>query len=217
MTMPMMPGLTGGAANDDESKEMIGDGSEDSGLAAILEELDEETIASLASDAEQAYLDGSLDEYMNAGPAESEETAEDEAAESKETQSGEEAAGSEQHDPVTTATEVAAVVEEIAAIENQLNQLLEAAADSEGDESPIEDSLTIVTEALAEAEVAKEEADKAADDQDVEKAAEALATVQGSLEKAKTALDEAKNSAKTQIEENTEEPSSLQLWAEANA
>jgi hypothetical protein len=223
MTMPMMPGLTGA---EEETEDMGGGGGEDGGIASLLEQVDDETMVSLIAEADEAYLNGELDEYMAAPPAESDPEAveteegggEDSAGEAGETEEGAEAPTTV--DPMVAEDNAAAIVEEIAAQESEVGDLLAMAEDSdEGDPKPIKEALDVVVEAMAEAEEAKEKVVKAAKDEDLEALSEAIGEAEGAAAKAKEAVASAKEAAKTQVTEAhaEEEVSPLAAWAEANS
>lgn len=223
MTMPMMPGLTGAEGEEKTNDDMGGGGGDGENLESILEELDGDTVAQLAAEADEAYVNGELDEYMNALP--SEENSDPAAASEPPPAEGDDAvsadpAAAPTPDPMVAADTAAAIVEEIAGYENELGELLAAADDSEeGDAKPIQDALDVVVEALDEAESAKEDAEKAADAEDPDAVSEALAAAEGAVTKAKEAVAKAKEAAMGQVAEKQaeNEPSALEAWAEKNS
>lgn len=223
MTMPMMPGLTGAEGEDENKDQMGGDGGGGDTLESLLEELDDQTMATLVAEADEAYMNGQLDEYMNAPPGEEPDGGEEgETPEGGDTVEAEEGETAPQPlaDPMVAVDTAAAIVEEIAAEESQLADLLAAAEDSdEGDPKPIKESLEVVSEAMGEAEDAKEKIEKAAKDEDAEGVAEAVAEAEGAATKAKEAVAKAKQTAKGQVDaaKAEVEVSPLEAWAEKNS
>lgn len=219
-----MPGLTGAQAENagTDAEPMGGEGGEGLDLATLLEEIDEDMMAELAGEAEEAYLAGTLDEYMDAeGSAPTEDSPPvDEAADGEEVEGdeGEMAGGA-------TATDAAAMVSEIAQMQNEAADIAAAAADSdEGDDAPINAALAVIDEALSEAEEASSDAEKAEGGEDMAGAAAAAATVEGAHAKATAALEQAKIAANGQVnadkaakDADAPEASPLSMWAERNA
>lgn len=226
MSMPMLPGLNETPA---DTATPTGNGGEEAadGIAAVLESIDEETWATLVSEADEAYLDGALDEYMDApaadGDAGQEEDEEEEAPPSS--SSPDAAPAPEDQTADVAVTDASAMVEEIAQMQTELDKLVIMAKDSdEGDPKPIEAALDTVSEALADAEEALAAVESAADSGDNIPAATAKATVEGAHTKATAACNAAKEAAANMVAAAREaeaadapEQSALAAWADANA
>lgn len=217
MTMPMIPGLMGGAdfpgeAEDDTDATSSNEAGRERLLAA-LDNADPDDIESLAAEANEAYAAGELDAVLGETPPDAivGEPDDDIADEM-----GEGAPTSAELDAASTSTIVASIVSEIAQLQNELNTLADAESGSEADVD-VESALEVVTEALTEAEEAMAEAEAAVADENLDAANEAKAKAEGALEKAKEAkegvITEAKDAAGELEEPSAPDP--LLLWAQA--
>jgi hypothetical protein len=194
-TMPIIPGLAGAPPPDDGETEAPTD------IAALLDAIPDEDLSALEDSAQAAADAGELDEILNAAPADEEappegdeeatETPADEEAETDEEQATEEDEGEEDPIPFRRAAEDSATA--AAAGCEELQKLVEAAAEHEGAGVDV-DALEAL---LKDAEEATEEAQKAgedAHDADATEAAELAETAQKAAELVAQALADAKAS-----------------------
>ncbi len=222
MSMPLLPGLNSNLPPEDA---ITTEGTESSDIGALLDSIDDEAWAELTTEADQAYLDGTLDEFMDAPAADGDAGAEEEEPEGDEEAPPSSSAPDASAPADVAATESAAMVEEIAQMQTELDKLVEMAKDSdEGDPKPIQSALDTVSEALEEAEAALTEAEKAVDAEDPIAAATAKATVEGAHSKAAAACTAAKEAAAGMVQAardaeaaDAPEQSALSAWADANS
>lgn len=228
MAMPILPGLVGeDAAGESEGEQPALPEGQPADLTAVFDSLSEEDVADLTSQAAEAYDAGELDEIMGAPPEEGEETAADEAAESPEDQAAEAAAGTEQHDAATYATEIETRASELEMLDSQMEELLAAVKESdEGDPKPVEEAQEAIQAALDACEENIEKATAAVDDNDIDAAAEACAAVDDLYKRALAAVEVAKAKAREQSldaepgepdEDGNVETSPLSIWVDKNS
>lgn len=217
MTMPLIPGLMGDEVEVDEDS-TDPEPTPGGGLTELLNSLDEVDLADLIEEANEAYMNGVLDETMNGAPAEGEGEETPDEGEGEEAE--EEQPGEGEVDAETAATNAGAIVGEIQAIQSQLTELADVVDESEiGDDVDVDDALDTVAEALTEAEDAQADAEAAASEGDIEAANEAMKVAEKALEKATEVCDkvkEAAGDAVTAAEEEVE-PDPLALWAAENS
>jgi hypothetical protein len=234
MVMPLIPGLTPSSDSNAGGADAAGDatGGGAGELVAVLDSMSDEDVAQLVADAQAAADAGELEGF---------ETPTDEASETPEEQAAEDAAGTEQtpavpddageededamnarrseeSEQLVDASKEA--VEEIAAMETQLEQLADQADDNEeegGDAAAVKEAIDYVEQCQKDAEDAADDCEKAFKKEDWDGCEEAHARVEDALSKAKQTLDTAGVAAapgKRPEHTGPGEKSPLAIWAE---
>jgi hypothetical protein len=207
----VIPGLVGEAVEDiDPSVASANDdGSVD--LAAALDALSDDQVMDVVAEAQVAAEEGRLDDLLIASPS---MDGEEPLPSEPEGESMPEMPLAE--DPAATVEQVASLLDAVTGYQQSLTEMSEVNDASDADDVPeISEALETVVKSIADLEDALASAEKAADDQDPDAAADALKAAQ----EAKKAADEAFEAAKGAAHETASgieetEPDPWTTWSE---
>lgn len=203
MDMPILPAISGNSETGFTGE----GGGEVESLPSLLAQITEPEMEELVAVANEAYLNGELDELMAAeeggeAPVSGQPSVEGEVlAEEVEGEESRDSAPGEMEpvDPAEAPNTVSVFVSEIETAQAHLLSLSEAANESDVDTARIEEALTVVETVLGQVEEAVRMADKASADGDPDLAAKAVRLATDAAAAAQGAVADATRSAEEEV------------------